>query len=415
MSTANQQLPLSETATPESQDALAGLVACCHKEATPIYPLGGCTALDFGLPAADAGLGVSLAGLNRVVDYPIRDMTITVEAGITMASLAETLTTGGQRLPIDVPCSEHATLGGVIATNTSGPRRFGSGTIRDYVIGISAVDGRGVPFKGGGRVVKNVAGYDFCKLLTGSMGTLGVISQVTLKVRPIPQDAACVVCSLENWDQARRLMTNLTTTKTTPSAVEILQGPSWQDDAALGVVEPGTLGRMAVAFEGTAVEVAWLVERLESEWRELGVTSLGRVASDELPGLWSRLTEFPTADGAALVVKCTGLPSKTAALIESLSSIDSAVEIQSHAGNGVVIARFTAANDAGSFVQVMQERIQPAAATAGGSAVVFGGDAAKELPSESMWGSETPAWSLMRSVKSQFDPKNILNRGRFIF
>src|SRR5690606_32325083 len=119
--------------------------------------------------------------LNRVIDYPARDMTITVEAGITWEQLEAELAKEGQWLPVDVARAEAATVGGAIACNTSGPRRFGYGTLRDYVIGIHAVDGQGMQFKGGGRVVKNVAGYDFCKLLTGSFGTLAVITQVTLK------------------------------------------------------------------------------------------------------------------------------------------------------------------------------------------------------------------------------------------
>ena len=154
---------------------------------TPIYPIGGGTSLDYGLPAARPGIGVSLAELNRVVDYPARDMTITVEAGITMAELADDAGGRAAMAADRRAAADAATLGGVVATASSGPRRYGYGTMRDYVIGISAVDGRGMPFKAGGRVVKNVAGYDFCKLLTGSLGTLGVITQVTLKIKPLPE------------------------------------------------------------------------------------------------------------------------------------------------------------------------------------------------------------------------------------
>ena len=193
-----------------------------------VYPLGGGTSLDFGLPAAQPGIGFSLAGLNRVVDYPARDMTITVEAGITLANLADMLADERQWLPIDVPQPERATLGGVIATDVSGPRRYGYGTLRDYVIGISAVDGRGMTFKGGGRVVKNVAGYDFCKLLTGSLGTLGVITQVTLKLKPLVERSALVACDVRDWHAAERLLAGVVTSATTPTAIELLAGPAWE-------------------------------------------------------------------------------------------------------------------------------------------------------------------------------------------
>src|SRR5690606_27275996 len=139
------------------------MVREAYDEGSPIYPIGGGTSLEFGLPPRDPGIGLSMRALKRVIDYPARDMTITVEAGITLDALATTLAREKQRLPIDIPSADRATLGGAIACNQSGARRYANGTIRDYVIGISAVDGRGMTFRAGGRVVKNVAGYDFCK------------------------------------------------------------------------------------------------------------------------------------------------------------------------------------------------------------------------------------------------------------
>src|SRR5207253_9213768 len=131
-----------------------------------------------------------LRGLAEVIDYPARDMTITVQAGITLARLQALLATEKQRLPVDVPHPDRATLGGALATNASGPRRLGFGTLRDYVIGMTVVNDEGQEVKAGGRVVKNVAGYDLCKLHVGALGTLGVISQATLKLRPRPEEHA---------------------------------------------------------------------------------------------------------------------------------------------------------------------------------------------------------------------------------
>tara|TARA_Y100001968_G_C19328740_1_gene703170 strand:+ start:495 stop:860 length:366 start_codon:yes stop_codon:yes gene_type:complete len=119
-----------------------------------------------------------------------------------MEALSQTLAGEGLMLPLDVPQQATATLGDVIATNANGPCRFGFGTVRDYVIGIEAVNGKGQVFHGGGRVVKNVAGYDFCKLLTGSMGTLVIITQATVKVKPIPESAVTVVVAVESVDVA---------------------------------------------------------------------------------------------------------------------------------------------------------------------------------------------------------------------
>ncbi len=137
-------LPLDDTLTPADEAEVARVVRDCATSGLAVYALGGQTSLDVGLPGRRRGIGLSLAGLNRIVDYPARDMTITVEAGLTIADLTSALAAENQWLPIDVPQPDRATLGGAIATNTSGPRRFGQGTIRDYVIGIRAVDGRGV-------------------------------------------------------------------------------------------------------------------------------------------------------------------------------------------------------------------------------------------------------------------------------
>ena len=159
-------------------------------------------------------------GLQRIVDYTPRDMTILVEAGVRMADLAATLAAEGQQLPIDVPRASEATIGGVVATNWNGPRRYGHGTIRDYVIGIHAVDGRGVAFKGGGRVVKNVAGYDFCKLLTGSLGTLGVITQLALKVKPLPEHSATIVAACADLRRCETILGRLAQLEAPPVAID---------------------------------------------------------------------------------------------------------------------------------------------------------------------------------------------------
>ena len=138
-------------------------------------------------PPRRPGVAIDTTGISQLIDYPFADMTITVEAGLTLAGLRRVLAEQNQRVLVDAPRADRATLGGIYATNTSGPRRFSAGRPRDQIIGVSFVTSDGVVVKGGGRVVKNVAGYDFPKLLTGSMGTLGIITQMTLKVRPIPE------------------------------------------------------------------------------------------------------------------------------------------------------------------------------------------------------------------------------------
>ena len=168
---------------------------------------------------------MDLCGLDQVIDFPARDMTITVQAGITIARLRNIVGRENLRLPIDVARAEQATLGGTLATNTSGPRRYGFGTLRDYVIGISAVNDMGHEFKAGGRVVKNVAGYDLCKLLVGSLGTLAIITQVTLKLRPRVEEQALVTVACET-DALEKTLDQLHGSRTRPTCLELLNRPA---------------------------------------------------------------------------------------------------------------------------------------------------------------------------------------------
>ena len=187
-----------------------------------LYPRGGGTALDFGGTPRRPGVAIDVRSLDQVIDYPHADMTITVRAGITMSKLKAILDEHNQRLLIDAPEADRATLGGVYATNTGGPRRYGAGRPRDQIIGVSFVTSDANVVKGGGRVVKNVAGYDFPKLITGSMGTLGIITQMTVKVRPKPEASAVVWAAFPGVEAAGTALDGLNTSDARPMAIELL-------------------------------------------------------------------------------------------------------------------------------------------------------------------------------------------------
>jgi glycolate oxidase FAD binding subunit len=415
LAVATHTLPVSGTHQPADQQQAAAVVRECCESGTPVYPVGGGTSLDFGLPATQQGIALSLSGLNRIVDYPARDMTITAEAGVTMRALREALAREGQQLPFDVPHEDRATLGGVVATNFNGPRRYGYGGVRDYVIGVSAVDGCGRPFKGGGRVVKNVAGYDFCKLLTGSLGTLGVITQLTMKLKPLPEKSELLACSAADLDQAERLLAALAGSKTTPSAIELLSGPAWSDDAAVGelVREKNGGAAIVVGLEGTAAEVDWMRGQLATELREHGARSHRSLAGDGAASLWRRLAEFPAGE-AALTLKISVVPSAVTRLVALLREIEPRASLQAHAGSGVIVARLPELPK-GGLSRTVVGRLQPAAAAAHGHAIVLANPTGAEATHQSVWGgTDVPYW-LMTEVKRKFDPKHILNPGRFVY
>ena len=419
-STAIEQLPIAETLTPDSQSALVDMVRDCYAAEQAMYPIGGATSLDYGLPAKTEGVGLALNGLRQVVDFPARDMTITVEAGITMQALAETLAQENLRLPIDVPYPDQATLGGVVATNSNGPRRFGQGTVRDYVIGISAVDGRGTPFKGGGRVVKNVAGYDFCKLLTGSLGTLGVITQVTLKLKPIPQSHCLVGCSPVDLAAAERVLAGLINSATTPTAIELLAGPEWSlDEYTDSLLSDKTRPALVISFEGTAAEVDWSVQQLQEELRSCDIFDskcLTAAAADQ----WlERLAAFPQQGlpgGSAppLVLKANVIPSGTTKFIERVQALDPAAMIQAHAGNGTVIVRL-AEIPGGGIARDLVGNLDAVAAGLHGNVIMLANPSRTEMTHQSVWGGIDAPFNVMEAIKREFDPKNLLNPGRFIY
>jgi len=409
----SQPLPLAETHTPADQAALSAVLADVHARGVAAYPIGGGTSLDFGLTPATPGVGIILTSLKRVIDYPARDMTVTVEAGITLDALSKTLAAERQWLPVEGPQPHVATLGGLMASAWSGPRRYGYGTMRDYVIGMTAVDIRGVPFKAGGRVVKNVAGYDFCKLLTGSLGTLGVISQITLKTRPIPERTAFLVCELPNLEVAERLLAAIIDSRTTPVAVELLSGPMWREHPSLGVLTPGSMGRLVVALEGTTPEVDWMLGQLAAERRELDVPTAHVISGDAATRLWETLNEFPGFPDAPLVLKASVPPSRVTEFIATVQAADPKASVQAHAGNGIVIARFEGFAP-GDISSTVLGRLRPAAQLSGGSAIVLSSNV-EGWTRQAWWGGIGAAAPWMQKIKQQFDPGNLLNPGRFAY
>lgn len=413
--TATGVLPIEQTLTPADQAAVADAVRAAYESDTAVYPIGGGTSLGFGVPAKKPGQGLSLAGLTKIVDYPARDMTVTVEAGVRMADLNRLLATERQMLPLDVPQAEQATIGGVVATNSSGPRRFGLGTVRDYVIGISAIDGRGMPFKAGGRVVKNVAGYDFCKLLTGSLGTLGIITQVTFKLKPLPEQSALMACVLADLDHAERILAALVSSQTTPVAVELLCGPAWDCEPTLQTLAAEPLDPryyLVAGLEGTAPEVEWMTSQLHREWRELGVPA--QITIGNAADLWRRLIEFPAAEASPLVLKASVAPSGVAAMVAAFQNVDPGCSIQSHAASGIIIACLSKFPE-GGLSRALVGNLQNVAAAHHGHVVIYSNSSSAEMTHQSVWGATDAPVALMSAVKQQFDPKNILNPGRFVF
>jgi glycolate oxidase FAD binding subunit len=423
MPTATNRLPLIDTIAPATQAEVAEAVRAAFESKTPVYSLGGKTALDYGYVPTRPGNGLQLSGLNRVVDYTPRDMTILVEAGIRMGELAKLLAGEKQQLPIDVPQAAEATLGGVVATNWTGPRRYGYGTIRDYVIGIRAVDGRGVPFQGGGRVVKNVAGYDFCKLLCGSLGTLAVVTQLALKLKPVPETSASIVAACPDLATTDLLLERFVNLPALPAAIDYLAGAGWHIPGSLRnpQAEVGSeTPHLAIRVEGSEAETNYLAEQVQYELWQGGGMNVARLPAADAAALWLQQTEFAARGLAAageskspLVIKIAVPPSAFTKMIAAVYAHDADCTVQAHAASGILIARF-ARFQAGDLTKVLVGKLRPLAVRHGGSIVVLS-TTLEGLTPHLIWGNRTESTVLAERVKLKFDPNDILNPERFAY
>ena len=231
---------------PADANGVAAALAWAHRSGVAVYPSGGRTLTQLGNPPARPGIALDLTRLNRLVDFQPADLTVSVEAGMTIAQLDAALAQDGKHVPIAAPLGHRATVGGTLATGISGPLRSAYGLPRDWLIGVSVVGADGTPTKAGGKVVKNVTGYDLNRLYTGSLGTLGVITEATFKLAPAPTDWAVIVAAFASPDAAALASLDLQSQYYAPLGLHVLTG------AAASRLSPSRAiaGTVAVAIIG---------------------------------------------------------------------------------------------------------------------------------------------------------------------
>jgi len=401
---------------PGSIDEVRAVVAAAREARVPVMAWGGGTAITVGAPPRQPGIVLGLTRLDRLVEHEPGDLTATVEAGMTFGALQGALHARGQWLSLDPPDPERATLGGVMAANASGPRRHLYGTARDLLIGVTVVTGDAAIVRGGGKVVKNVAGYDLPKLFIGSYGTLGIIVEMTLKLRPLPEAERFVAVRFEHLKDASAAARGLLMSDLIPNAVELLDGEA---SRALGLAAtsraPVTL---IVGFDGLGEQVDWQCEELVQVTSPFG----GRVAQPLSPETCARVATaarmaFPGP--AVAVMRFSILPTQVGEVMEQGAGGARARGLASawsaHAGVGVVTAALHTTRDQGDVAAVaaVLGEWRDAARAGGGSATLESAPLAVK--------SEVPVWDdlgatgrLMQRIKGRLDPHDILNPGRFV-
>ena len=383
---------------PNSAEEVAGCLRICAENDAAVVPAGFATWLETGNPLRRAEVVLSLERMNRIVDYSPPDLTVTVEGGVAIGDLNRVTNAERQWLPLDPPGAKRASLGAIAACSSYGPLRLGFGTPRDYVIGLRLAHADGTESKSGGKVVKNVAGYDLNKLYVGSFGTLGVLTELTFKLRPLPESSATVLVvssdSRQLIDTAKRILAS----RVTPASLFLANG------ACLNSARVKTnQWALLVRFADSAVAV----EHQTRETRELA--ERGDVAAaDEANSLWSAVAEIDSLrlNGLRLSVPRSAASQIIGQLLEFQQDWILAADL----GIGTVRLAFDAADE--SAIDLIG-RLRGKIEEMGGSLVVERAALGVRALVDA-WGNVGQVAGPMQAIKARFDPRSLLNPGRFV-
>ena len=380
---------------PASVEEAAATLVALAAEGARVAVVGGGTELSLG--AAPRGLDavVSTSAMGRILDYAPADMVLTAEAGVTLAALQATAAAHRQRLALDPPDADRATVGGLVATGAAGPLRARYGAIRDLIIGATLVRGDGVIAHGGGKVVKNVAGFDLPKLACGSLGTLAMIGSATFRLHPLPEATATVRLAPMEAGAIGRLLARAREAQLEPAA-------SW------ALRRPGGY-QLVVVFEGFGAGVQRQSDRLQKLAREAG-PSADVVGEADAAAL--RAEHDLARRSGALRLKLAVLPSRFAEveglLAPALSLLGGGrVVFYPSVGLGYVAAEVADPVGAAEAVRGLRRALSP------GTLVVEAAPATVRAGVD-CWGDPPPGFAVMRRLKERFDPEGRLNPGRFV-
>jgi glycolate oxidase FAD binding subunit len=378
---------------PSNETELADALRWADATGLGVVPRGGGTKAGWGNPPVRAELILSTARLNRVIEYAWADLTVSVEAGCRIQNLQNALAEHGQRIAVDPLWPERATVGGILSANDSGSLRIRYGALRDLVIGMTIALPDGTLASSGGKVVKNVAGYDLPKLATGALGTLGVITRANFRLHPLSRETQSFTFASRDLSDAGRVVLAVLNSWLTPTGLQVrftAEAPPAID----------------VRFEGTDAGL-----RAQAvELRRLAVPATETATSD---AVWQAREELWSSAELAAIAKFSVLPTAIAETCRRIRHLADSLGVQWRAvvqGTGLGWLRLAAPN-APALHQVLHT-LRPELEHAGGSLVVLHRPAA--MPAIDAWDSGHDPFPLMVRVKQQFDPRGTLNPGRFI-
>lgn len=399
---------------PATTEQVALVTTLVNEHDLTILARGGGSRIDLGDIPERLDVMIETTQLTRLLEHEAPDLTCHVEAGLTLGALQSQLAKKGQWIALDPPDAEQATIGGILASNASGPKRLRYGSARDMVIGLHVVQANGEIGRSGGNVVKNVAGYDLNKLYIGSLGTLGIIIDANFKLQPLPPKERTLILTFSNAADAMRTVTAILGSLLTPSAIELIDSGAASDMSDFfGLRLPTNGYTLAINFEGTLATI----DRQIDEARLLA-RKYGALLGDDLTGkgqhqLWQVIREHTRG---SVTCKAAILVSQVATYLQQLETICRRHELESavvaHAGNGILYIELRPVDATRRLVEAIAE-LRLKAQEARGSLVV------ERCPVDlkrliSVWGEPGSDFYLMQRLKLQFDPKGTFVRGRFV-
>ena len=386
---------VEQVARPESGAELSDLIRDASAAGQTVIPFGGRRSLATGRPVEPARWGLDLAALSGILAYEPADLTLSVRAGTTIADIQRTLGEAGQELPIDVPFPHLTTIGGLVATGFAGPRRLRSGSLRDLLIGCEFVRGDGLMARAGGMVVKNVSGFEIPRFLHGSWGGLAVITSVNLKVTPMPRADGTLLARFDDLGSAIEAGRQLVASEPSIEACVVTSDP---ESVTLSARAVGRAGAVTAMLEAFATQIDSTTDRLESAAsRDQWQTLIDRFAERDDSMVLAMSTRPREVESLAIDAgQIIGLANGSMQVSPALGSVR--IVVPGDSGRS--------AEAASAVVRLAVER---------GAVYVLESAPSDLRQAIATWGERPEGIDVMRSVKRQFDPENVLNRERLFF
>jgi glycolate oxidase FAD binding subunit len=408
---------------PGTQEEAAKVLAACQAADAAMIPWGGGTDRGLGNPPRAADVVIRLDRLNRIVEFDAPNLNVTAEAGLTLGTLQLTLAEKQQILPWDPPADHKRTLGGLLAVNRCGPSRLLYGTLRDWVLGMRVALPTGELIRCGGKVIKNVSGYDMNKLFIGSLGTLGLITEVSVKLLPRLAVRSAVVGTFADCGQAARLVSAVLDSVLLPEALDLLNPEALRlVGPRIGLDVPAGAWGLAVALAGSRATVERQTHEFAQRFGQDGGRALpipenrAELVWDAIRGVFDFL---PVPPATRLLCKIAVPVSRTSDLALAAEALAArhglTLACQAHAGSGIVWAGFllTASAPPTEVLIDLVTELRGQAEGAEGSLVVYEAPLALKARVDA-WGKAGDGFDVMRRLKADFDPRGLLNPGRFL-